>query len=137
MKYNSKSETDRWLHQAEEDIKSAQIVSETGLHHWACFMCQQSSEQALTAFLYAHNVEEVWGHSLADLCEDAINFDTSFEMIKSVAILLDKYYYVTRYPSHLPGGISSNVFSQNESVKAIEISTEVLNFVRGRLNSSN
>ena len=88
-------------------------------------MCQQSSEKAVNAFLYSNNVEEVWGHSLADLCEDAKDFDPSFEMIKSVAILLDKYYITTRYPSYLPGGTSINAYSEYEALKAIDISEEV------------
>ena len=44
-------------------------------------------EKILTAYLYGKGAEDVWGHSLADLCEDATNFDTTFEMIKSVAVL--------------------------------------------------
>lgn len=136
MQHNVQLEADRWLKQAEEDLKSAHVVRKSGLHHWVCFMCQQSGEKALYAFLYAQQAEDVWGHSLADLCEDAKHFDTSFEMIKSVAILLDKYYYVTRYPSQLPGGISSDVFTDNDSSKAIEIAEEVLNFVKDRLGKN-
>jgi len=134
MNSNIKSEVDRWLQQAEYDIESARIVIEHGLYSWACFMCQQSSEKAVNAFLYSNNVEEVWGHSLADLCEDAKDFDPSFEMIKSIAILLDKYYFSTRYPSYLPGGNSINAYSKDEALKAIEISQEVLSFVRGRIH---
>ncbi len=129
-----KLEGDRWLRQAVEDVKSAEIASEAGMYHWSCFMCQQAGEKGLSAFLYAKGAEDVWGHSLADLCQDAINFDPTFTMLKSVAVLLDKYYYLTRYPSQLPGGISSDIFDKAESEKAIEIAQEVLRFVQERLS---
>ena len=134
MKGDAQAEGVRWLRQAEEDLRSAEVASDVGLYNWSCFMCQQSGEKALTAFLYAKGAEDIWGHALADLCEDAINFDPTFIMLKSVAVLLDKYYYVTRYPSQLPGGISSDVFDRIEADRAIEIATEVLRFTQDRLN---
>ena len=129
-----KSEGDRWLRQAVEDVKSAEIASEAGVYNWSCFMCQQAGEKGLSAFLYTKGAEDVWGHSLADLCQDAINFDPTFTMLKPVAVLLDKYYYITRYPSQLPGGIPSDIFDKVESEKAIEIAQEVLRFVQDRLS---
>lgn len=136
MNRNIKSEVTRWIQQAEHDLESAEIVIGNQLYNWACFMCQQSSEKALTAFLYSNNAEDVWGHSLADLCEDAKHFDSSFEMIKTVAILLDKYYFTTRYPSYLPGGTSIDIFSEKESLTAIDLAKEVIAFVKGRLSDN-
>ena len=57
-------------------------------------------------------------------------------MIKSVAVLLDKYYFLTRYPSQIPSGISSDIFTQDESAKAIEIVEEVIKFVIDRIENS-
>ena len=57
-------------------------------------------------------------------------------MIKSVAVLLDKYYFLTRYPSQIPSGISSDIFTQDESSKAIEIAEEVIKFVIERIENS-
>ena len=57
-------------------------------------------------------------------------------MLKSIAMLLDKYYYVSRYPSQIPGGTSSSVFSEQESDKALEISKEILDFVQDRLDAN-
>ena len=136
MNHNIESEVVRWLQQAEHDLESAKIVIGNQLYNWTCFMCHQSSEKALTAFLYSNKAEDVWGHSLADLCEDAKHFDSSFEMIKTVAILLDKYYFTTRYPSYLPGGTSIDMFSEKEALTAIELSKEVIAFVKGRLNDN-
>ena len=110
--------------------RSARNISQIYSDH-----LQQSGEKILTAFLYGKGAEDVWGHSLADLSEDAINFDPSFEMIKSVAVLLDKYYYLTRYPSQIPSGISSDIFAVDESEKAIEIAEEVIKFVIDRIDN--
>ena len=74
-----------------------------GRYALACFLCHQAAEKAVTAYLLARGAEGVWGHALADLCEDAMALDPSFDFIKSVAGLLDKHYLGARYPSALPG----------------------------------
>ena len=130
MKNSAEGEGQRWLRQAQEDLAAARFAKDAGSYNWCCFMCQQAGEKAVSSFLYSRGAEEVWGHSLADLCEDAINFDTTFTMVKSVAVLLDKYYYMARYPSQLPGGTSSDVFNEAEADKAVEIAHEVILFVQ-------
>ncbi len=60
-------------------------------------------------------------------------FDQSFDLIKSVAILLDKYYAMTRYPTALPGGIPWDAYDGEESARAIEIAEDVDRFIAGRL----
>jgi len=134
MRNSTEMEGKRWLRQAQEDLIAARLARDAGSYNWSCFMCQQSGEKAVSSFLYSRGSEEVWGHSLADLCEDAINFDTTFTMLKSVAVLLDKYYYLARYPSQIPGGTSSDIFDQAEADKAIEIAQEVLIFVQNIQN---
>ena len=130
MNNSARTEGLRWLRQAQEDLAAARLANDAGSYNWCCFMCQQAGEKAVSSFLYSRGAEEVWGHSLAELCEDAINFDTTFTMLKSVAVLLDKYYYMTRYPSQLPSGTSSDIFNKLEADKAVEIAQEVLFFVQ-------
>ena len=60
----------RWLRQAEQDLDDARFLKEGGRHNMACFMGQQAAEKAIKAYLYHKRVEDVWGHSLLDLCED-------------------------------------------------------------------
>jgi HEPN domain-containing protein len=59
--------------------------------------------------------------------------DPSFDFIKSVAGLLDKYYLATRYPSGLPGGIPAEAFDAYDSSRALEIAGDVLKFVGDKL----
>ena len=122
-----------WLKQAEHDLADAQFVADAGRHALACFLCHQSAEKALTAYLLARGAERVWGHALADLCEDARVFDPSFDLVKSLAGLLDKHYLGARYPSALPGGVPAEVFDRGDSERALEIARDVQEFVRTRV----
>ena len=102
MPNNHRAEGARWLRQAEQDGRDAQFNREGGRYNLACFLCQQAAEKALKAYLYHRGAEDVWGHSLIDLCEDAKIFEMFFDTVKSEARQLDKYYEITRYPGYLP-----------------------------------
>ena len=128
-----KSEATRWLRQAEQDLMDASYNKDGERFNISCFLCQQASEKAIKAFLYLKGAEDVWGHSLIDLCEDAKIFDMFFDTIKSEARQLDKYYELTRYPEFLPGGICSEAFSVNDGDLAYELSGFVVGFVKERI----
>jgi HEPN domain-containing protein len=125
----------RWLKQATVDLADAEFVAGTGRHALACFLCHQAAEKAVTAFLLARGAEQVWGHALADLCEDAMALDPSFDFIKSVAGLLDKHYLGARYPSALPGGVPAAAYERHDSDRALEIARDVLRFVQEKLGT--
>ena len=128
-----KSEATRWLRQAEQDLIDASYNRDGARFNISCFLCQQASEKAIKAFLYLKGAEDVWGHSLIDLCEDAKIFDMFFDTIKSEARQLDKYYELTRYPGFLPGGICSEAFDVNDADRAYELSGLVVEFVKERI----
>ena len=128
-----KSEATRWLRQAEQDLIDASYNKDGEKFNISCFLCQQASEKAIKAFLYLKEAEDVWGHSLIDLCEDAKIFDMFFDTIKSEARQLDKYYELTRYPEFLPGGICSEAFGENDADRAYELSGFVVGFVKERI----
>ena len=121
--------------QARRDQEGAVLAAEGGFHALACFLCQQAGEKAVTGYLFARGADHVWGHALADLCEDAMQLDASFDVVKSVAMLLDKYYLPTRYPTGLPGGVPYDVYDAVDSARALEIAGDVLQFVDTRLAS--
>ena len=123
----------RWLRQAEQDLNDARYLKEGGRHNMACFMGQQAAEKAIKAYLYHKRVEDVWGHSLLALCEDAKLFDMMFDTMKSEARQLDKYHYITRYPEFLPSGTSSDAFNEIDSERSIELSTQVVEFTKERI----
>ncbi len=115
-----------WLTQARHDLDAAEANAQAGRHDLACFLCHQASEKAVVGFIYHHGAEHVWGHSLADLCEDAKAFDQSFEFVKSVAGLLDHHYAGARYPQGLPGGAPCEAYEALDSERALEIAREIL-----------
>jgi HEPN domain-containing protein len=123
----------RWLRQAEQDIKDAEFNRAGERYNVACFLCQQAAEKAVKAYLYHRGAEDVWGHSLTDLCEDAKLFEMFFDTVKSEARQLDKYYEITRYPSYLPGGISSEAFDDIDAERALFLGNIVVDFVKERL----
>ena len=128
-----KSEATRWLRQAEQDLIDASYNKDGEKFNISCFLRQQASEKAIKAFLYLKEAEDVWGHSLIDLCEDAKIFDMFFDTIKSEARQLDKYYELTRYPEFLPGGSCSEAFDVNDADRAYELSAFVVEFVKERI----
>ena len=128
-------ESKRWMRQAAHDLSAAEHAVAGGFHAWACFLCQQAGEKAMAGYLYARGADHVWGHALSDLCEDAMQLDSSFDVIKTVAMLLDKYHHPTRYPTGLPAGVPHETYDQVDSSRALEIAGDVLEFVTIKLNS--
>ena len=98
-------EAARWQKQAAYDLADAEFAAGAGRHALACFLCHQVAEKSVAAYLLSRGAEQVWGHALADLCEDAMALDPSFDLIKTVAVLLDKHFLGARYPTTLPGGV--------------------------------
>ncbi len=121
-----------WLRQAEYDLDAGRFAAGGGYHALACFLSQQAAEKAVASFLFAQGAERVWGNALADLCEDAMAFDPGFEVIKSAAMLLDKHYLGTRYPSALPGGVPAEAYDGQDSERALALAQDVIGFVQAR-----
>ncbi len=124
----------RWFRQAQQDLLDAEFNLQGGRFNLACFLGQQAAEKALRGYLYHRGAEDVWGHSLIDLCEDAKIFDMFFDTVKSEARQLDKYYEITRYPGFLPGGIiPSEAFDVDDADRSIYLSSRVADFVKERI----
>jgi HEPN domain-containing protein len=132
MKLEAVVEGRRWLLQAEQDLDDAEFNLSGKRYNVACFLAQQSAEKALKAYLFSKGAEEVWGHSVAELCKDAQTFDPAFSQLDPKASPLDKYYIPTRYPNALPGGIPSKAFDENDAKNAIRLTKEVIDFVKSR-----
>jgi len=126
----------RWLAQAAQDLEDARFNLSGKRYNIACFLAQQSAEKALKAYLLSRGAEEIWGHSVADLCKDAKRFDASFTQIEREASLLDKYYIPTRYPDALPGGIPSEAFDEEDAKRAISLAQKTIDFVGEKIGGA-
>lgn len=123
----------RWLRQAEHDLSDARFVMDGNRCGLACFLSQQSGEKAITAFLFASGAEDVWGHSVSELCHDATHFDETFAELIRLGASLDKYYIPTRYPDSLPGGIPAEAFDRWDAERAVQMAEAIIAHVRDRI----
>lgn len=129
MKREYRHEAGRWFHQAQRDLDDANFAREGKRYNLACFLSQQAAEKALKAFLYFQGVEQVWGHSVIELCNDASDFAPDFIALKPFGASLDKYYIPTRYPDGLPGGIPADAYLEEDANSAINKSTAIIKLV--------
>jgi len=134
MKRNSISEGLRWLEQAEEDRKGAQLLFDGRSYHLACFVGQQVTEKAIKAFIYAQGEEFVIGHSVEALCRWAAQFDADFERLREVVAPLDGYYIPTRYPNSIPDSIPARVYTRTVAEEVLRLTDQALNLVQKKLS---
>lgn len=137
MQPNLKAEGRRWWRQAERDLDDARYTFDGQRYNLTCFLAQQSAEKALKAYLYAQEVELVWGHSVRELCTAAATFDTAFEELGRETAPLDQYYIPTRYPNGLPGGVPFEAYNVEDGQRALRLARQVLDAVRERLSVDN
>ncbi|MBI4234254.1 MAG: HEPN domain-containing protein [Chloroflexi bacterium] len=135
MRPEPKAEGLRWLRQAERDLDDARYMQQGSRYNVACFLAQQAAEKAVKAFLYAQEVDTIWGHSVSELCQRAAEYDPAFGSLRGKAASLDKFYMTTRYPNSLPGTIPAEAFDQEDATRATGMAEHILAFVRERVGS--
>jgi len=133
MKENFKAEAVRWLIQAEEEFKDASDLMKAGRFYLSLFLCQQSAEKALKAFIYMEEEEPILSHSVGELLKLATSLDADFKPLTS-ARRLDDYYIPTRYPNGLPGGVPAQYYDDPAEVeKALAWSRKIIQLVRKKI----
>jgi HEPN domain-containing protein len=133
MKPEPRAEGRRWLVQAENDLRFAELASREGFFAQACFNSQQAAEKGLKAFLYARGAEQAIGHSVADLAAECARLEPEFSKLKARAAPLDQFYLSTRYPNSLPGGVPAEAFAAPDAERALDMAREVITAVKRRL----
>jgi HEPN domain-containing protein len=116
MKNDRGSEAVRWLAQADEELKDATALAKAGRYYLALYLCQQSAEKALKAFIYSKEEEPVFTHSVGHLLRMAAAVDADFKPLRG-AKRLDDYYIPTRYPNGLPGEIPAKYYDDPDEAK--------------------
>ncbi|NMA75497.1 MAG: HEPN domain-containing protein [Bacteroidales bacterium] len=129
MKRDPVNEGQRWLIQSKSDICDARYLYDGSRYNACCFFCQQAAEKAIKAYLYTRGAEHVFGHSVAELCQEASKLDHDFKTIKTAVSPLDIFYIPTRYPNGLPGGIPSEAFSEEDAKRALDMAEKVVALV--------
>ncbi len=130
---DSRSEAERWLRQAENDLEFARLALRERFYAQACFVAQQSSEKALKAIAYGRGERVVLGHSLVELV-DRLRADVAeLVALRELAGVLDQYYVPTRYPNGLPGGVPFEAFGPTQAGGAVEAAARFLVVARARV----
>ncbi|NPV60490.1 MAG: HEPN domain-containing protein [Actinobacteria bacterium] len=132
MRPDANREYQRWIRQAERDLDDARYNAQGERYSLACFLSQQAAEKALKAYLYWLGNELVWGHSVAELVDDAAATDTGFAALKERSSYLDRFCIPTRYPNGLPGGIPSESFHKGDAEEAMRAASEIIEAVKNR-----
>ena len=124
-------EARRWLRQAEDDLKYAQLGLREGFSAQVCFQCQQICGKAIKALRYGQGERVVYGYALVELAA-AQEIMAGFREHLAV---LDQYYIPTRYPNGLPGGVPSEVYTRAQATAAVNVAQQIVAVVRRELTA--
>ncbi|MBI5493319.1 MAG: HEPN domain-containing protein [Deltaproteobacteria bacterium] len=122
-------EADRWLRQAEYDLKAAEWNQQGGFFAPACFLAQQSAAKSLRAFLFLNREDARETRSVADLLDRAMTYEEEFGKFAGTSKGLDLYYKTSRFPDALPGGIPAEIISGKDSRDAIKQASDIISIV--------
>ena len=115
----------QWLKIGKNELRSAEHLSI--MHHPTpdeviCFLCQQSAEKYLKAYIFLHDIEPDKTHDLRELLRKCETFNPSFSSLLTKIFVLTKYAVLPRYPNEL--GIT------NEDMKvAVQYAKDIEGFV--------
>ncbi len=128
---NYKYDSERWLKQAEADIKAAKGSIENKNYEWACFQSQQSGGKSLKALWYYYSFDP-WGHSIVKLIQEFPEAGIKKELLKLLnkAKELDKLYIPTRCPNGLPDLTPSEIYTKEEALNAVKASEIILKQIK-------
>jgi len=111
-----KKQVEDWILLADRDLQAAEILIKdpSPLTNIVAFLCQQSIEKYLKAFLIENDVPLIKTHDLVKLNKLIKNIeDLGFD--KEKLILINEIYSESRYPSEL--GLTANGMPTNEQVE--------------------
>jgi len=125
-----KEQTEPWVLKAEEDLKAAVILFESGDFPSAvvCFHAQQVAEKYLKAFLTENDIEFRRTHDLIALIDEyCIGIDSKFDIFREQLKEFTFYAIEARYPgSDLPPSVS-------ETKQALAVARSIKEFVLDRI----
>ena len=122
----------QWLHRGKEELISAEYLS-TMRHptpdETICYLCQQSAEKYLKAFIFYNDIEPEKTHDLDELLKVCQKFNAEFSTISSNSFILKRYAVLPRYPNEL--GIT-----KEDMKNAISNARAIQEFIMGIFNKS-
>ena len=125
-------EAERWLRQAEYDLKAAEWCCQGGFFAHATFWAQQSATRSLRAFLFLCKEDARETRSVVDLLDRALVYEEGFKSFVASSRRLDIYYKPSRFPAALPGGVPAEVISDRDAVEAVRQAADILDVIEKR-----
>jgi HEPN domain-containing protein len=118
-----------WLDKAHNDIKSAKklIKGNDPIYDTALYHAQQCAEKSLKAFLVSNQQSPERTHDLELLTELCAEIDSNFNRIFDIAIELNPFSTMYRYPGSAP------IPDREDVVEAINKAEKIYSFVINRL----
>lgn len=127
-----RTEAERWLAAAEEELATARHLVAGGFHAPACFHAQQGAEKAVKAVHYARGARTVLGHNVRALIEALAPRVPALDELLDAARELDLLYVPTRYPNGLAAGTPAEAFSAAQARRALGHAEAVVEAARGK-----
>ena len=107
-----------WIKFANENFQVAKstVEHEVPAYHTICFLCHESAEKFLKAYLISNNWELKKTHDLVELLEYCSDYDKEADLLFEDCSILNDYVIDGRYPAD----ISFEEIGAKEAKEAIE-----------------
>ena len=125
-------DAERWLLFARQDLRMAELALGEMIFNQACFHAQQCAEKAIKGWLRQQEQQAPRTHRLADLLT-LVPPELLGEM-RTVLLLLDRFYIPTRYPDALPGMLTSALPDEADACEALDLARRALKRVEGSIH---
>jgi len=123
---------EEWLFKAEHDLESAKFLmtSQKQFYDIAIYHTQQCAEKSLKAFLAFKEQEIDKVHNLMVLVNQCSSYDNEFESLKQLAVFLNPYATIYRYPE-------GDLLPPKKDVdKAMELAEIIYDFVKNKIQNN-
>ena len=131
---NPKLQSERWLKQAEYDLKQAQKSLEDQSYSYACFFAEQSSQKSVKAYLMFKGQRYINIHSVGELLKEASDLDKTFQSLIDSGKKIDRHYLASRYPDAVPEpAIPFESYVKDDAQEAVNIAREIFEMCKKRI----
>ena len=127
LSMDHKTDADRWLTFASDDVRVARLALGEEIWSQVCFHSQQCVEKCLKGLLARTGQLLARTHVIADLW-DAQTADTrrSVGDLEAGLKRLDRFYIPTRYPDATPGSLAEGLPGREDAEEALTTAEECL-----------
>ncbi|MBI4022977.1 HEPN domain-containing protein [Candidatus Berkelbacteria bacterium] len=126
-----RSPSQRWLKQAEEDLKTARVNREEERYYAAALFAQQAAEKALKALIIKQTGQ--LAPKIHDVAELAGGLGLPAHLNDSIERLVP-VYLMSRYPDATPDAtVPAEFYTDTQAAPLVEAADEVLQWVKTNL----